>query len=338
MLFHLTAGDIASEPAAAMTCSPSGRHQTFGGVVALDGVDLTRRRAACWAARCQRLGQVHALAHHRRRSAAGRGPHVAGGVPSTYSPHAAGRRHRDRASASEHGARHAGLGKRVSGAERARWGGFVDRRAARAQARAVLGDLGAPFDVEQSAGMLTAAGQQFVEIARPHSTSKAADPGRTPPLPLAATEVARLFSTVRRLTGGGARIIFISHRLQEVEAICDSIMVLRNGGRAGTMQINGALDKQCILELMTGDPRGGVADIRGAQHRRDRAGARRRVLWHRGARRRSGNPPWRDRRPRRIAGAGPGGTAGDDGRLPPPSTAGRCCTGATTCARACRAT
>jgi ABC-type sugar transport system ATPase subunit len=139
------------------------------------------------------------------------------------------------------------------GAERSRWGGFINRRASRTQARTVLDELGAQFDVDQPAGMLTAAGQQCVEIARALTRHPRLLILDEPTAALAAAEVARLFSTVRRLTASSTGVIFISHRLQEVEEICDRIIVLRNGTRAGTMQIDGALDERRILELMVGD-------------------------------------------------------------------------------------
>ena len=140
------------------------------------------------------------------------------------------------------------------GAEHTGRGGFVDRRRSRAEARAVLGQLGAQLDIDQPAGMLTAAGQQCVEIARALTRQPRLLILDEPTAALAAAEVARLFTVIRGLTAGGAGVIFISHRLQEVEAICDSILVLRNGSRAGTLPIDGRLDEQAVLELMIGDP------------------------------------------------------------------------------------
>jgi ABC-type sugar transport system ATPase subunit len=140
------------------------------------------------------------------------------------------------------------------GAEQCRAGGFVNRRASRAAARAVLGELGATFDIDRSAGLLTAAGQQLVEIARALARRPRLLILDEPTAALAAAEVARLFAAVRKLTADGAGVIFISHRLQEVEEICDSVLVLRNGRRVGAWETAGKLDEQRILELMTGDP------------------------------------------------------------------------------------
>lgn len=140
------------------------------------------------------------------------------------------------------------------GAERCGLGGFVRRRESRRMARALLDGLGASVDVDQPAGMLTAAGQQMAEVARALSRRPRLLILDEPSAALAAAEVARLFAAVRALTASGAGVIFISHRLQEVEELCDAILVLRNGRHVGAWDTAGRLDERRILELMTGDP------------------------------------------------------------------------------------
>ncbi len=140
------------------------------------------------------------------------------------------------------------------GAERCGAGGFVKRRESRRMARTLLDGLGATMDVDQPAGMLTAAGQQMAEVARALSRRPRLLILDEPTAALAAAEVARLFAAVRALTASGAGVIFISHRLQEVEELCDAILVLRNGRDVGAWDTAGRLDERRILELMTGDP------------------------------------------------------------------------------------
>ena len=140
------------------------------------------------------------------------------------------------------------------GAERTRLGGFIDRAAARREAAALLARLGAAIDIDAPAGDLGASGQQIAEIARALSRNPRLLILDEPTASLSAAEVARLFDAVRGLTREGVAVVFISHRLDEVEAICDRILVLRNGRRVGDWATSGRLDEARILELMTGDP------------------------------------------------------------------------------------
>ena len=75
-----------------------------------------------------------------------------------------------------------------------------------------------------------------------------------PTAALAAAEVGHLFAAIRRLTEEGVSVIFISHRLAEIDTICDDILVMRNGRTAGAWTTSGRLDEGRILSLMTGDP------------------------------------------------------------------------------------
>jgi ABC-type sugar transport system ATPase subunit len=140
------------------------------------------------------------------------------------------------------------LGSEICGA-----GGFVNRQAARKAARAMLGELGLEIDVDQSAGFLSAAQQQLLEIARALSRKPRVLILDEPTAALSPALVARLFTIVRERAAGGTAVIFISHRLQEVEEICDSLVVLRNGLRVGSWDTSGRLDEARIIDLLTGD-------------------------------------------------------------------------------------
>ncbi len=139
------------------------------------------------------------------------------------------------------------------GAEICTRGGFVDRRQARRHAAEVLESLGAKLEVETLAGDLTAAGQQWVEIARAVSRRPRVLILDEPTAALTGSEVAALFAAVRRLTATGVSVVFISHRLQEVEQVCSRIVVLRNGHNVGSWSTSGQLDVPRILQLMAGD-------------------------------------------------------------------------------------
>ena len=116
------------------------------------------------------------------------------------------------------------------GAEQCRPGGFIARRESRRRAAAILEELGASWvDTNAPAGQLSAAGQQLTEIARALLRAPRLLILDEPTAALGVADVARLFAAVRRLTESATAVIFISHRLQEVEALCDRVAVLRRG-------------------------------------------------------------------------------------------------------------
>jgi ribose transport system ATP-binding protein len=139
------------------------------------------------------------------------------------------------------------------GSELCAAGGFIARKRARASAAEVLESLGARIDPDTLCGDLTAAGQQWVEIARAVSRRPRVLILDEPTAALTGPEVASLFAAVRRLTATGVSTIFISHRLHEVEELCNRITVLRNGCSVGSWSTAGKLDVPRILQLMAGD-------------------------------------------------------------------------------------
>ncbi|HZB93424.1 MAG TPA: sugar ABC transporter ATP-binding protein [Stellaceae bacterium] len=139
------------------------------------------------------------------------------------------------------------------GAERVGMLGFVSARASRAVASEALARLAPGFDVDRLAGELTAAEQQLVEIARAILCEPKVLILDEPTASLARAEVDRLFGQIRDLAGRGVATVFISHRLAEVEAICDDVVVLRNGETVGSWAVEAALDHQRVLSLMSGD-------------------------------------------------------------------------------------
>ncbi|HTI01479.1 MAG TPA: sugar ABC transporter ATP-binding protein [Acidisoma sp.] len=132
-------------------------------------------------------------------------------------------------------------------------GGFVDRRRARTAARGFLDAVGLSISLDQPVERLSAAEQQLLEIARALSRNPKLLILDEPTAPLSAALVNLLFDRVRVLARGGTAVIFISHRLQEVEALCDDLVVLRNGRRVGHWPLSEGLDEARILNLLTGD-------------------------------------------------------------------------------------
>jgi rhamnose transport system ATP-binding protein len=111
----------------------------------------------------------------------------------------------------------------LSGARR------IDRRALREQVQGLLDRLGVRLDADQPVRGLSIADQQIVEIAKALSFDARVLIMDEPTAALSGPEVERLFAVVRALQEAGAGVLFISHRLEEVFAICDTVTVMRDG-------------------------------------------------------------------------------------------------------------
>ena len=111
---------------------------------------------------------------------------------------------------------------------RTRWR-LLDRRALHERTARLLAEFGLPLDPRAIAGSLSVAGRQLVEIARALSTSARILTLDEPTAVLSAEERTRLFAIVKELKRRGLLVLFVSHRLDEVFEIADSVTVLRNG-------------------------------------------------------------------------------------------------------------
>jgi ribose transport system ATP-binding protein len=110
-----------------------------------------------------------------------------------------------------------------------RKGGLVDRAAMRQQALDVLGRLGIDLDPDRSISGLSAAQIQLVEIAKALSSDSRVLLLDEPTASITPHEADILFATVRRLVEHGRSVVFVSHKLEEVFALCDRVSVLRDG-------------------------------------------------------------------------------------------------------------
>ncbi|MGO4355071.1 sugar ABC transporter ATP-binding protein [Rhizobium sp. RAF36] len=128
---------------------------------------------------------------------------------------------------------------------------LVDRRRLRAMVAPLLKRVGANFSADTPVASLSLAQQQMVEIAKALSINARLvildEP--TSSLPLAETE--KLLSVISALKADGISVIFISHRLQEVERVADRVVVLRDGTLAGTLA-KGEINHDQMVKLMIG--------------------------------------------------------------------------------------
>ena len=119
------------------------------------------------------------------------------------------------------------------------------------EARRLMDVLGVPIDVTKPMRGLSIADQQMVEIARALASDSRLIIMDEPTAPLTPKEVATLFTIARRLRDEGRTIVFISHRLEEVRALCDRVTVFRDGNKITTDTIDALTDAD-IIRLMIG--------------------------------------------------------------------------------------
>jgi ribose transport system ATP-binding protein len=110
-----------------------------------------------------------------------------------------------------------------------RRGPFVDYDAVHARARAALDQLESAIDTRTEVSTLSVAQMQIVEIAKALSIEARMLLLDEPTASITDHEAASLFEVMRRLRDRGAAIVFVSHKLEEVLALCDRVTVLRDG-------------------------------------------------------------------------------------------------------------
>lgn len=121
-----------------------------------------------------------------------------------------------------------------------RQGWFLDERAMRREAQAALAEVGLARDPETPVRRLIVAEKQLVEIAKALSRKARFLIMDEPTATLTPSEVARLFGLIERMKAQGVTIVYISHKLDEVERITDEVVVMRDGrlvGRAPTASL-----------------------------------------------------------------------------------------------------
>jgi rhamnose transport system ATP-binding protein len=123
--------------------------------------------------------------------------------------------------------------------------------AMRSEAARILGELGADFPPDAPVRGLGVADRQLLEIAKALSSSARLLIMDEPTAALSPHEVENLFATVRRLRERGVAIVFVTHRLEEVTAIADTVTVLRDGRHIATSPAT-ELSQREIVRLMVG--------------------------------------------------------------------------------------
>src|ERR687894_134246 len=141
--------------------------------------------------------------------------------------------------------------------------GVVDIRAMERRTDELLHEVGeVSFGPRTLVRNLSTAQQQVVEIAKALSLDARLLVLDEPTAALAEHEVEVLFTLLRRLRERGLGMVYISHRLREIFAICDRITVLKDGEHVATLPV-GEVDTGKLISLMVGRELDGYFPPRG---------------------------------------------------------------------------
>jgi ribose transport system ATP-binding protein len=138
------------------------------------------------------------------------------------------------------------------GRERRRLG-LLDWRAMHREAGAALARLGVEIDVCRPLADYTTAVQQMVAIARALGFRAKLVVMDEPTSSLDDREVAVLFDVIRRLKAEGVSVIFVSHKLDELYAVCDRVTVMRDGRTVRVAPMAGITRLQLVSDMLGRD-------------------------------------------------------------------------------------
>ncbi|RGY98212.1 sugar ABC transporter ATP-binding protein [Clostridium sp. AM58-1XD] len=133
--------------------------------------------------------------------------------------------------------------------ERAR--GFLDDRQMKKKAQAIIEEMGLTFQADQIVSRLSIAEQQMVEICKALLSRARVIVMDEPTSSLTANEIEQLFVQIEKLKKSNIAIVYISHRMDEIFRISDSITILRDGHLIDTVQASEVNSDQ-LIEMMVG--------------------------------------------------------------------------------------
>jgi len=129
--------------------------------------------------------------------------------------------------------------------------GFVNAREQRRIAAEALEEIGVSVDLDEPIARLSVAMRQFVEIARAIARRPRVLILDEPTATLTPAETDYLLDMLQRLAGQGLAIIYISHRIPEIFAICDRVTVLRDGQLVTSIAVEDTTPAE-VVEHMVG--------------------------------------------------------------------------------------
>ena len=129
--------------------------------------------------------------------------------------------------------------------------GWVQQKKEQEKAMAVFEALGIKLNLDQVCSQLSIAQQQLVEIAKALLIDIKVLIMDEPTASLTTHDVERLFGVIEKLTSDGISIIYISHKLEEVEQLADRIFIMRDGKHI-TTKLRDEIGRAEMIEAMVG--------------------------------------------------------------------------------------
>ncbi|WP_405373712.1 MULTISPECIES: sugar ABC transporter ATP-binding protein [unclassified Microbacterium] len=131
--------------------------------------------------------------------------------------------------------------------------GRIDRKAMRDEAARIFDRLGVGLDPDRVTEGLSIADQQIIEIAKAISLDARVLIMDEPTAALSGVEVERLFAVARSLRDEGRALLFISHRFDEVFALCDTVTVMRDGAYVDTTVLADTTVDELVRQMVGRD-------------------------------------------------------------------------------------
>ncbi|WP_297405990.1 galactose/methyl galactoside ABC transporter ATP-binding protein MglA [uncultured Cetobacterium sp.] len=130
-------------------------------------------------------------------------------------------------------------------------GMFVDHKKMYEDTKKIFEELDIDIDPRSKVSTLSVSQMQMVEIAKAFSYNSKVIVMDEPTSSLTEKEVGHLFKIINKLRDRGCGVVYISHKMEEIKAICDDITILRDGQWISTSSLDGvSTDK--IIGMMVG--------------------------------------------------------------------------------------
>jgi len=128
--------------------------------------------------------------------------------------------------------------------------GWLDQGRLRESARRMLREIEADIDVNAPIASLSTGQEQLVQIAAAVATNAQVIVMDEPTSSLSAHESEHLFKLLRQLKDRNITVIYVSHRMEEIFRLCDTVTVLRDGRHVATQPVASTSPEQVIHQMV----------------------------------------------------------------------------------------